>query len=136
MTPTEVALVKSTFAMVAPHARQAGLTFYSTLFALDPATRSLFPTEIEPQSKKLMQVLAFAVQNLEHPDTLLPAVRDLGKRHVGYGVVAAQYGSVATALLKTLADALGPEWTPDVEKAWIAAYTVLSTEMKKAAASA
>ena len=79
-----------------------------------------------------MQVLAFAVSNLRAPDTLIPAVRSLGERHAGYGVKDAHYGSVAYPLLATLQGALGKEWTPQVESAWVAAYTVLATEMKDA----
>lgn len=132
MTPDQVDAVTRTFSKVAPHARQAGLAFYEKLFAIDPSTRPLFPADIEEQSRKLMQVLAFAVSNLRAPETLIPAVRSLGERHNGYGVKDGHYGAVAQALLATLKGALGTDWTPQVEDAWVAAYTVLANEMKDA----
>ena len=88
MTPEDIAAVRGSFAMVAPNARAAGALFYDNLFALDPSMRRLFHGDIEEQAAKLMQVLAFAVANLEKPDALLPAVRALGQRHAGYENVA------------------------------------------------
>jgi hemoglobin-like flavoprotein len=136
MTPAQIAAVKSSFALVAPHAEQAGTTFYGKLFALDPSLRVLFTADISEQSRKLMQVLNFAVENLDQPDTLMPAVRDLGQRHVGYGVKDPHYDTVATALLATLAEALGGRFTPEVKQAWVEVYTALATEMKDAARTA
>jgi hemoglobin-like flavoprotein len=38
------------------------------------------------------------------------------------------------ALLRTLDQGLGKRWTPNVEAAWVAAYTLLADTMKAAAA--
>jgi hemoglobin-like flavoprotein len=133
MTPAQVAAVKSSFAVVLPIADKAGAIFYGKLFALDPSLRGMFGEDINEQARKLMQVLNFAVENLEQPDILMPAVRDLGKRHVGYGVKDPHYETVAAALLDTLGEALGGRFTPEVKQAWVDAYTLLAGEMKEAA---
>jgi hemoglobin-like flavoprotein len=135
MTPAQIAAVKSSFTLVAPNAEQAGAAFYGKLFALDPSLRALFAADLSEQARKLMQVLNFAVENLDRPETLMPAVRDLGQRHVGYGVKEPHYDAVATALLATLAEALGGRFTAEVKQAWVEAYTALATEMKEAARS-
>ncbi len=133
MTPEQVAEVRESFALVAPIAHQAGVAFYGRLFALDPSLRPMFKGDIADQADKLMQVLAFAVANLQKPDALLPAVRSLGARHGALGVRPEHYDIVATALLDTLADGLGPAFTPPVKAAWVAAYTTLAGEMIAAA---
>jgi hemoglobin-like flavoprotein len=46
------------------------------------------------------------------------------------------YDTVATALLWTLEQGLGSDFTPEVKDAWTAAYTVLAGTMKHAAATA
>jgi len=73
-----------------------------------------------------------AVENLHQLDQILPAVRDLGRRHARYGVKAADYDTVAGALLGTLQQALGSEFTPTVRDAWVACYQTLAGEMKAA----
>ena len=45
-------------------------------------------------------------------------MQGLGRRHVGYGVTDAHYDTVGGALLWTLEQRLGPEFTPDVKAPW------------------
>jgi hemoglobin-like flavoprotein len=129
LTGEEVELVQSTWSMVVPIADAAASIFYDKLFALDPELRALFPANLTEQKKKLMATIGFAVGALTKPEALLPAVQDLGRRHVGYGVKEAHYATVGSALLDTLAAGLGPAFTPDAKAAWTKTYTVLSTTM-------
>ena len=126
-------LVRASFAKVAPIAHTAAAMFYQRLFATDPTVRSLFKGDIMVQGRLLMTMLATAVENVHQLDQILPAVRELGRRHAGYGVKAADYDTVAGALLGTLEQALGPEFTPAVRDAWVAYYQALAGEMKATA---
>ena len=76
-----------------------------------------------------MGMLATAVSNLHQVEKIVPAVQDLGRRHVGYGVTADQYEPVGEALLWTLEKGLGPAFTPQVNEAWTSAYTTLASVM-------
>jgi hemoglobin-like flavoprotein len=129
-------LVRASFARVTPMADTAASMFYDRLFATDPALRPLFKGDMAAQGKLLMTMIATAVENLHQLDQILPEVRELGQRHAGYGVKAADYDTVAGALLGTLEEALGAEFTPAVRAAWVACYQTLAGEMKTAAASA
>jgi hemoglobin-like flavoprotein len=133
MTPDQTEAVKASFAKVVPIADQAGALFYEKLFALDPALRPLFKGDIKEQRQKLMQMIATAVNGLDDLDTIVPAVQALGARHAGYGVVDAHYDIVAEALLWTLEQGLGPDFTPEVREAWTATYVLLADTMKAAA---
>jgi hemoglobin-like flavoprotein len=64
---------------------------------------------------------------------MLPIIQDLGRRHVGYGVTAEHYELVGEALLWTLEQGLGDDFTPSVKAAWQEAYVTLSGAMKSAA---
>jgi hemoglobin-like flavoprotein len=136
MTPEQIQLVRTSFATVAPIADQAGLMFYDRLFTIDPSLRPLFKGDIAEQSRTLMKMIAVAVDGLDKLDTIVPAVQALGVRHAGYGVTSAHYDTVATALLWTLGQGLGDGFTPEVETAWVAAYTLLATTMQQAAVEA
>ena len=129
MTPTEIALVQSSFKSVAPIAEQAADLFYGRLVEIAPEVRPLFPRDLSDQKKKLMGMLATAVANLHQVETLLPVVQDLGRRHVGYGVTEAHYVPVGEALIWTLEKGLGPSFTPEVKDAWAAAYATLAGVM-------
>lgn len=120
------ALVKDTFAKVAPIADQAAEMFYNRLFEIDPATQSLFTkTDMSEQGRKLMQMIGVAVAALDHLDQIVPALESLGQRHEGYGVTLDQYNTVGEALIWTLGQGLGDEFTPEVSQAWVKVYTTL-----------
>jgi len=133
MTPEQVELVQASFKKVVPIAGAAADLFYGRLFEIAPEVRSMFPDDLSEQKKKLMAMLGTAVGNLHQLDTILPAVQALGKRHAGYGVTAAQYAPVGAALLWTLEQGLGPDFTPPVKDAWTVTYTALAGVMTKAA---
>lgn len=135
MTAEQKSLVRETFAQVVPISEKAAALFYDRLFQLDPALRALFKTDIRAQGKKLMQMIGTCVSKLDTLDEIVPAVKDLGRRHAGYGVKAADYQTVAAALLWTLEQGLGPAFTPDVKAAWTEVYVVLAGTMQAGAAT-
>ena len=57
----------------------------------------------------------------------------LSRSWPGGPVKAADYDTVAGALLGTLEQALGSEFTPAMRDAWVAYYQTLAGEMKAAA---
>ena len=134
VTPEDVSLVQSSWAKVAPISDTAADLFYGKLFELDPSLQELFPEDMTEQKKKLMQTLAVCVNGLSDLGEIVPAVKALGQRHVGYKVKDEHYETVGTALLWTLGQGLGDDFTPETENAWTGVYTVLATTMKEAAA--
>lgn len=136
MTPEQIKLVQDSFKSVAPIADAAADIFYDRLFEVAPQLRPLFPQDMREQKKKLMQMIGTAVNSLHKVDTIVGAVQDLGRRHVGYGVKDEHYDIVGGALLYTLGKGLGDAFTPDVEKAWAETYGLLASVMKDAAAKA
>ena len=135
MNPRQKELVQSSFAKVAPIAEQAADLFYNRLFEIDPALRPMFPENMKEQKIKLMQMLTAAVKGLDNLETLVPVVRQLGARHIGYGVKDEHYGTVAAALLWTLERGLGDAFTPETKEAWVVVYGILAATMKEGAAS-
>ena len=133
MDQQTITLVQSTFKQVVPIADTAAGLFYNRLFELDPALRPLFKADISEQGKKLMQMIGVAVNSLNNLEAIVPAVQDLGKRHVDYAVKDAEYDTVGAALLWTLEQGLGDAFTDEVKAAWTEVYTLLATVMKDAA---
>lgn len=126
LTDREKTLITTSFAKVVPIADQAAALFYGRLFEIAPETKHLFlKTDMAEQGRKLMQMLSVVIGSLEHFDQLVPAIRSLGKRHISYGVTADQYTPVGEALIWTLGQGLGDEFTDEVRAAWLNVYTVI-----------
>jgi hemoglobin-like flavoprotein len=132
MITNQVTLVKSSFASIGPAADAVATQFYARLFALDPALRALFQSDMSEQRQKLMRMLAAIVDALDRPTLIAAEVVALGQRHVSYGVLAEHYAVVEQALLWALAQQLGERWTEEVAAAWRAAYTLLAATMQAA----
>ncbi|HRQ40877.1 MAG TPA: globin family protein [Chloroflexota bacterium] len=132
MNQRQIQLVQESFEQVKPIADIAADLFYGRLFELDPSLRPLFKADLSEQKHHLMTTLTFAVSGLHKPERILPAVRQLGVRHMGYGVQEQHYQTVGAALLWTLAQGLGEQFTAEVEEAWTAVYIVLATTMQEA----
>ncbi len=136
MTPHQIELVQKTFADIKPISATAAELFYNRLFTIDPKLRPMFKGDIRQQGQMLMSMLGVAVNGLDKLETLAPAVRQLGARHVGYGVRDEHYATVGAALLWTLGQGLGAAFTPTVREAWVSAYSLLANVMQEGARDA
>lgn len=136
MSPQETQLVRATFAQLAPIADQAAALFYTRLFELDPSLRALFHGDMAAQGRKLMQALALCVGSLDRLASIVPAVREMGRRHAGYHVRDEHYDTVGAALLWTLEKGLGADFTTETRAAWGKVYWVLAETMKAGARDA
>lgn len=131
MTPNQITLVQDSFAKVKPIAGAAADLFYRRLFSLEPGLRPMFANgDMKKQGQMLMSMIGAAVAGLSNLEQLSPVVRGLGARHVGYGVQPRHYLLVGAALLWTLEQGLGDDFTPEVRDAWSAAYELLSQVMQ------
>lgn len=136
LTAQQIDLVQTSWEKVVPIQEAAAELFYGHLFEIAPEVKPLFKGDMKSQGRKLMTMLNTAVRSLNDLEKIVPAVQDSGRRHVGYGVKDEHYDKVAEALLWTLAQGLGEDFTSEVEDAWVAVYTLLATVMKEAAAEA
>ncbi len=112
-----------------PGVSPSGVLPHST----SPSTRALFRSvDLSAQRNKLLQALSWVINNLEQPEALRSTLQELGRRHARYGVCDRHFQSVGAALLSTLEQGLGASWTPEVEAAWTAAYTMIASVMRQA----
>jgi hemoglobin-like flavoprotein len=79
-----------------------------------------------------MELIDVAVQGLGQPELSVPALQGLGQRHGVYGVKPEHFDTVGAALLWTLGQGLGDDFTPNIEAAWTETYGLLSDVMKQA----
>lgn len=135
LTAEQIALVQDSFKKVVPIKEQAASLFYTRLFETQPQLKALFKAPLPEQGRKLMSALAAVVTNLNNLGAVADTIRQLGQRHVGYGVKPADYEAVGAALLWTLEKGLGAGFTPAVKGAWAAAYGLVAEAMKQAAAA-
>ncbi|MDP1946029.1 MAG: methyl-accepting chemotaxis protein [Nitrospirota bacterium] len=132
-----VELLERSFELLKPQADTLVSRFYERLFEKYPAVKPMFArTTMPEQKKKLLASLVLVMQNLRRPDTLGPALKQLGARHVAYGTQPAHYGAVADTLLGVMAEMAGTAWTSEVKQAWTDALNTIAQIMLEGARDA
>ena len=130
----QIKLVQDSFVKVDAIAEDAAAMFYDRLFEIAPDIQPLFKGDMKAQGRKLMTMIKTAVNGLNDLGALLPALEDLGRRHVGYGVKDADYDTFGAALIWTLDKGLGDDFTDETRDAWSTVYTLLARVMTGASA--
>jgi nitric oxide dioxygenase len=125
----QIDLVQSSFARIVHVSDEAARQFCARLFEIAPELRPMFHGDMAEQGQKLVGMLAVVVNNLRDMATLLPVAGALAERHLAFGVQAEHYLPVGQALIETLADTLGDDFTAEVRTAWSDAYGALSGAM-------
>lgn len=133
MTPRQIELIQHTFQRAQRIGPHFTATFYSELFAIDPALRPMFRGDMVAQGQHLMHALRHITGALADLDEVLPALRDMAIRHVAYGVEARHYPIAGTALLRTFRHELGADFPAEARTAWAAAYQCIADVMCDAA---
>lgn len=126
LTPKQKMLVRHTFGKLTNKSQDVAQLFYDRLFEISPEFKPMFKNNIKEQGMKLIQMLSVVVMSLDKLDTLLPGIQAMGKRHVTYGVKKEDYTKVGEALLWTLEQFLGEDWTPEIKEAWVEVYALMS----------
>ena len=104
--------------------------FYELLFKANPELEPLFYRSSRGALAKMFaQKLVAIVDHLDDPVWVERELGALAHAHHGYGVSADMYPPVGAALIATLKEACGSDWTPEAEEAWAAAYQRLAAAM-------
>lgn len=130
MTPQQTALVKKTWRELSGiQPATLGDLFYTKLFTDHPSLRKMFPSNMQEQNQKLIDMLHAIIIRLDKLDELTDEIAAMAQRHEGYGVRPAHYRFVGSALLWTLKKGIGDHWTREIEEAWTCCYNMLAETM-------
>jgi hemoglobin-like flavoprotein len=132
MTPEQATLIRKSFdAMWSMRASLADRC-YSRFFELAPDARGLFPSDMERQRLKLMDMIAALVGALDQRELFQSLITHSGRQHAKFGVRPAQYSAFGEALIWSFERQLGAAFTPELREAWSALYDVVQEQMLRA----
>ena len=134
MTPEQIDLIRESFDAMWPMRRDIADLCYSRFFELAPDARDLFPSDMERQQIKLMDMIAALVGSLDQRPLFQSLVTESGRRHARFGVQPSQYVAMGEALMWSLECKFGASFTPELRESWRALYAEVEIEMLRAAA--
>ena len=97
-----------------------GLMFYEHFLRHYPQVQQYFQTvELQRQSNLLISALMIAERHATHPSrTTEMYLRHLGTRHHDSKISRNVYGVWIQAMLETMQEFHGQDWTPELENQW------------------
>jgi hemoglobin-like flavoprotein len=134
MTPEQIDLIRKSFDAMWPMHRDIADLCYSRFFELAPDARDLFPSDMERQRVKLMDMIAALVGSLDQRALFQSLVTHSGRQHARFGVQPSQYAAMGEALIWSLECKFGASFTPELRESWTALYAMVQVEMRCAAA--
>lgn len=136
LTPHQRDLVQSSFAKLSADPDAATIAMLGRLFALDPGLRYLFPEDLSDQKRRLMSMIGLIVRRLDDWDHVEPRLRNLGLRHISYGVKPSDYATFGQAMQETLCERLGLGTGSEVLAAWAQVFQTVAETMIEAGCDA
>src|SRR5262245_44378819 len=131
----DVALLETSFDLLAPRGDELVDRFYSRLLAPAAMTRALFDrVAMRTQKESLLATLITVREGLRDLETIVPDLEELGERHVGYRAQPEHYPVVASVLIDTMAELAGADWRPEYSAAWGEALQTVAEVMLRGAA--
>lgn len=127
----DVQLLRESFEIIRPNGLPFVKQFYATLFAKHPPLHQLF-TRFDQNhiEKKLVNILVMIVENIESEDMLAFSLSDLGRKHVGIGVIPPYFKLMGDALIETMEKYFEAThstiWTKATEESWRSAYSIVA----------
>lgn len=126
----EIKLIQYSFKTLTSKSKSVGEKFYKILFEKNPDISKLFKGDMKEQAGALMRMVKTVVEGLNHPEIIIPAIQDLGRRHNEYGVKPEQYKIFGECLISTIEKEMGTDFNNATKKAWQKLYNVLAEVMR------
>lgn len=129
LSPEHARHLRVSYRLIEPAADLVATLFFRRLRTIAPELQPFLNGSEEAQRRQLLTALLLAVASLDRFQDVLPALNLLGAKYRAMGVTEMHYGAVGEALLWTLKQSLGEDWTSETADAWTALCTVVAEVM-------
>lgn len=128
-------LIVDSFTLFEPNITGSSKLFFNRLTEVEPKLGAQFCNKTNVHSDKLAAVMQIAVISVKNLDSLVPMLKLLGSEYRSYGARPENYEIFGDVLLWTLEQALGDDFTQEVEEAWTSLYGIISEMMMQSGQS-
>lgn len=119
LTPTQIALIRTSFEILAAERDRFAEMFYARAIAIDPQVRrQLLPSNMVVQRLQLLLTLSEIVRQLDDLPRLSQTVTALSRRHDLFGAGDPRFQAAQAALLWAVDRILTPSPDGSLQTAW------------------
>lgn len=129
MDAAQIERIKASYSSLQPQWDKVINRCFDRLFVRTPALKDLYPSNMDPVRREYGRVIALLVDKADRLHEVEDLLRDLGKRHRGYGAEAGHYPLLRDALVAGMKDVAAKGWDYQVEFAWKAFMNEIAKAM-------
>lgn len=129
LTPSQIAIVKSTAPVLKEHGEAITTLFYNNMLQAHPELHNIFNKTSQKTGAQPRALAAAVFAYASYVDDLAKlsaAVERIAHKHVSLTVQPEQYAIVGKYLIEAVATVLGDAVTAEVAEAWTVAYNALA----------
>lgn len=122
-------IVKSTAPILEVRGTEITTVFYKNMFAAHPELLNIFNHANQAKGRQqtaLANTVYAAAVHIDNLAAIIPAVKQIGQKHVSLGIKPEHYPIVGEHLLGAIKEVLGDAATDDIINAWAEAYGVIA----------
>lgn len=132
MTGNQMELVRSSFTEAVDRRDDFATFFYACLFDISPEMRPLFGGDMETQAQRFTEMIAVAINGQNGDRGPSEALQMLGSSHRRADIETGHYAPFGRALVWSLQQTLGNDFTPEMKQAWEDWYETVAQTMAAA----
>jgi len=132
MTEEQISMVRDSFEQATARREDLAEFFYACLFDLSPGMKALFKENIEGQAQRFIEMVAVVVNGMTTEQTVSRSLEMLGASHRRAEIETSHYAPFGQALVWSLAQTLGTDFTPETRRAWEDWYELVAQTMAAA----
>lgn len=130
LSKEDIKLIQDSFKKVSEKPQETGDILYKHLFECCPDVVNIFKVDMKEQSRLFIKMIKTVIEGLNNVHIIMPAIQDMGNRHVDYGVTVEQYKYFKESLVFAIGSVLGNDFDEKTKSAWSKLYDVLEDLMK------
>ncbi|XP_048737254.1 uncharacterized protein LOC125652250 [Ostrea edulis] len=144
-TEVQKQLVKTTWDVVRDDISKVGVITFLRLFEKCPDVQDLFVpfrgltseelrhnVGLREHGLRVMGTIEKCITRLDKPEKLIAMLETLGEKHIMFDTKAEYFDLLSPQLIQAIKPAIGDQWTPAVEQAWINFLLYITGIMKNA----
>lgn len=136
MNHDQIDRIRESFRVLAPESHTLFARFIERAASVAPALRTIFPVNSAARAQEFIAPCGMVVKNLHRLNAIEYLLYDIGAANHRRGVLPQHYGVARDALMETLAESLGDEWTDQLADDWAEAINTVTSLMIRGAGRA
>lgn len=136
MNTEQLDQVRDNFRHLAPRGPELFEKFVKRVRAANPTLGKLFPDSPRDHAQPYLAPCGMVVKNMHRLAAIEYLLREMGARNQMLGVEPQHYGIIRDAMLETLREGMGSDWTHELHDDWTDAIQIVTSIMIRGAGRA